>query len=236
MLTQHLCSREAATFSLKMCKRQLFFKWFSILFKRFTQTFLHMWKWAEEFISVGGCFPFCSVIHQYVCLSRGQMWCSCWLWPPPACRIPAAWWHRPRSERQYLSHWALSAPLTVSHSTVSPPSSLWNTHKHTVTKICSENRSSWCSKYRGPIFSQGAGSYCCKKEICLELIRAILTVLQADANIAQRDGEIRHLRTYKDTICLLHLLLYTSGLSLTFVWVSWVLTCQNAHVCWSSDL
>lgn len=73
------------------------------------------------------------------------------------------------------------------------------------------------SKYRSSIFSQGAGSYCCKREICLE---PILTVLQADANIAQRDGEIRHLRTYKDTICLLHLLLYTSGLSLTFVWIS----------------
>lgn len=164
----------------------------------------------------GGVILFCSVIHQYVCLSRGQMWCSCWLWPPPACHIPAAWWHRPRSERQYLSHWALSAPLTVSHSTVSPPSSLWNTHKHTVTKksVRKTGVADAVSKYRSSIFSQGAGSYCYKRDICLE---PILTVRQADANIAQRDGEIRHLRTYKDTICLLHLLLYTSGLSLTFV-------------------
>lgn len=54
------------------------------------------------------------------------------VWPPPACHIPAAWWHRPRWGRQYLSRWALSAPLMVSRSRVSPPSSLSHTHTHTV--------------------------------------------------------------------------------------------------------
>lgn len=52
--------------------------------------------------------------------------------PPPACHTPAAWSHRPRWERQYLSRWALSAPLMASRNTVSPPRSLWK-HTHTLS-------------------------------------------------------------------------------------------------------
>lgn len=59
----------------------------------------------------------------------------CGVWPPPACHIPAAWWHRPRWERQYLSRWALSAPLMVSRSMVSPPRSLSNAQKNSSTNM-----------------------------------------------------------------------------------------------------
>lgn len=112
--------------------------------------------------------PNSSCVDQFLCklfpllLSSGSrhMSCICWFWPPPACHIPAAWWRRPRSERQYPSHWALSAPLKVSRSMVSPPSSLWNTHKHTVTQQCKENGSSSMvrklGEYKCSIFSQVA--------------------------------------------------------------------------------
>lgn len=66
--------------------------------------------------------------------------------PPPACHTPAAWSHRPQWERQYLSRWALSAPLMASRNTVSPPRSLWkHTHTHTLRVIHTQMPRSFCS-------------------------------------------------------------------------------------------